>query len=676
MSAYCPTCNGRFDDGGFCPKDGTALIAEGEQQQSLAGQVIDGRYRLTTLLGQGGMGEVYVGEHIRITKKVAIKFLHHEISADPEALGRFQQEAQSASSIGHRNIVTIDDFGTLDDGRVFLCMEYLAGVSMSDAMLAPGGLEPVRALNLMGQVCDGLSAAHAKGIVHRDMKPENVFITQPDDMPELVKILDFGIAKVISNDEQNLTKTGTVFGTPHYMSPEQAMGQKDRIDQRADIYSMGVMLFEIFTGQLPFKAESFMGILSQHITAPPPAPNTVTPGKNIPQQVEEVILKAMAKEPEQRFATAAEMRGVLDSVRETLAPGSGTYQPTPSAPPAIGVATGVAQPGGQPSIPATMAAVPTGPGMAAAPSGPQAAAIPATMAGVQTGPNPMAQPQTGPGMQPQVAGGYPATGPGMQPGGAQVPVITAPVTPHQPKKGNAGLIIGLIVGLVILLGGGGAAAYFLGLIPGTGKDGDTVAAVDGDNNGDSSESSGEGKASGGDKKPEEGDKKPEEGDKKPEEGDKKPEEGDEKPADGDEKPKEGDKKPADGDKKPEEGDKKPADGDKKPGPPKSEPKPWHKKGPALAGMDRGTGIATLLDSCRLHREGGNISWAEAACVAGIKKAEPKKDRRLKLLYYRLGLVYEGRRRYNNARLAYEAAAKLGYGPAKTRLKRVMGKLGN
>ncbi len=351
----CPTCNGRFEDGTFCPKDGTTLMPDGDQQQSMSGQVIDGRYRLTKLLGKGGMGEVYIGEHIRITKKVAIKFLHHEISGNPEALGRFQQEAQSASSIGHRNIVTIDDFGAMDDGQVFLCMEYLAGESMSEAMMAPGGLEPIRALSLMMQVCEGLHAAHQKGIVHRDMKPENVFITQPDDMPELVKILDFGIAKVASNDDQNLTKTGTVFGTPHYMSPEQAMGQKDKIDARSDIYSMGVMLFEIFTGELPFKAESFMGILSQHITAPPPAPSTVQPGKNIPRQVEEVIQRAMAKTPEQRYGSTLEMRDALAAVRDSIAPGAAAapYPPT-GAPPV--------QAGGQPSIPPTVAGIQTGPG--------------------------------------------------------------------------------------------------------------------------------------------------------------------------------------------------------------------------------------------------------------------------------------------------------------------------
>jgi serine/threonine-protein kinase len=265
----CPTCNGRFEGATFCPKDGTALVPDGEPVKSLVGQVI-GRYRLTKLLGAGGMGEVYIGEHVSITKKVAVKLLHPEISTNREAVIRFEQEAKSASSIGHDNIVRIDDFDHTPDGRVYLLMEFLQGESLSEAMAARGGIDPMRALVVMIQVCNGLGAAHAKGIIHRDMKPENVFLTRRSDGGEVAKILDFGIAKVKGTDNNDsLTKTGTVFGTPHYMSPEQALGQK--LDHRADIYSVGVMLFEIFTGQVPFKAESFMGILSQHITKPAPA---------------------------------------------------------------------------------------------------------------------------------------------------------------------------------------------------------------------------------------------------------------------------------------------------------------------------------------------------------------------------------------------------------------------
>ena len=322
---------------------------------SLLGQVISGRYRLTERLGEGGMGEVYAAEHVHITKRVAVKVLHPEVGANPEALARFRQEAQSASSIGHPNIVSIDDFGQMEDGRFYLCMEYLVGQSMAELMQAEGGLAPGRALALIAQVCDGLAAAHAKGIIHRDMKPENVFVTQGSDGSDCVKVLDFGIAKVSQEDGQsNLTKTGSVFGTPHYMSPEQALGKK--VDARADIYSLGVILFEVFTGQLPFKAESFMGILSQHITEKPPLPSQVAAGgKGIPEPVEGLILRAMAKDPSERFASVLLLKQAMLQVFEQLysgAAGATVWGMPRSAAAAEGNAPGASGPSG------TLAATP------------------------------------------------------------------------------------------------------------------------------------------------------------------------------------------------------------------------------------------------------------------------------------------------------------------------------
>ncbi|MCB9556569.1 MAG: protein kinase [Deltaproteobacteria bacterium] len=488
----CPTCNGRFVEGTFCPKDGTALIADGQLPTSLVGQVIGRKYRLTRLLGQGGMGEVYAAQHVHITKRVAVKILHPEISNNPEALARFRQEAQSASSIGHDNIVAIDDFDQLDDGRYYLCMEFLDGESLAAAMVIPGGMAIARVINIALQVCDGLDAAHQKGIVHRDMKPENVFLTRRSDGSELVKILDFGIAKVSGTDENNnLTKTGTVFGTPHYMSPEQALGQK--VDRRADIYSVGVMLFEVFTGQVPFKAESFMGILSQHITKDPPLPSTVTPGRAIPLPVEQLILKAMAKEPSKRFSSAAELKQALLAAgqqlgphvitptqmgnAQTLAPGAGIAKvgvpgtqigagaigsqatigqiprPTPpgSAQPPLSPTpqgTPAAQwpSGGNGVVPPTIAAPQMTP-----PSG-AGAAIPPTMLAAQAGAPTPAGLQAAPVMPtPAVAGpgGFaaPATSPAFSSGLGQ-------------KKKKTGLIIALAITLVVLGGGAAAAALF------------------------------------------------------------------------------------------------------------------------------------------------------------------------------------------------------------------------
>jgi serine/threonine protein kinase len=318
---------------------------------SLVGQTIGGRYRLTKLLGEGGMGEVYAADHIHITKKVAVKLLHREISTDEQAIARFKQEAQSASSIGHDNIVRIDDFFELDDGRVCMCMEYLAGENLANVIHAVGADQPARGIEIMRQVCEGLSAAHALGIVHRDMKPENVFLTRLPDGSERAKLLDFGIAKVVGGEASNLTKTGTVFGTPHYMSPEQALGQT--IDPRADIYSLGVMLYEMFAGEVPFKAETFMGVLSQHITEQPAQPSTVTPGRVVPAQIERVILKAMAKKAEDRFSSAAALKEALLAAASDL----GWHVSVPTdlpAPTRRGVVSPTGEPAGGPSQPSAL----------------------------------------------------------------------------------------------------------------------------------------------------------------------------------------------------------------------------------------------------------------------------------------------------------------------------------
>lgn len=475
---YCPTCNGRFQDGTFCPKDGTALLPDGTPSKSLVGQIIGGRYRLTKLLGEGGMGEVYAAEHIHITKKVAVKLLHPEINSNPEALIRFRQEAQSASSIGHDNIVTIDDFGTMDDNRVYLCMEFLQGESLAEAMQAPGGIGIARTLNIMIQVCDGLSAAHSKGIIHRDMKPENVFLTRRSDDSELVKILDFGIAKVKGTDQnESLTRTGTVFGTPHYMSPEQALGQK--LDHRADIYSVGVMLFEIFTGQVPFKAESFMGILSQHITKPPPIPSTVNPTRSIPKPIEEIILKAMAKEPDQRFSNMQAMRDALKLVQDTmlesntgaksavktLAFGSqaaamalngmdlqATISDTQIAEADMPLLQAAAA-----SYNAAAQAAKAAPPLSSSASNAGDAAYQATMASVPP-PNNSVEDSAIPktilaptGPQDKV---MPMATPLPMPGSTPVP------TQEAKAKNQRGLLIGIVVGAILLIGGG-ASAFFL-----------------------------------------------------------------------------------------------------------------------------------------------------------------------------------------------------------------------
>ena len=291
---------------------------------SLIGEILDSRYKIIKKLGEGGMGEVYAAEHIHIDKRFAIKLLRPEIVSNQEAVTRFQQEARSSSSIKHRNIIGIDDFGKLADGRIYMCMELLDGAALNDLIMQPQSVE--RLLNILIQTGHGLAAAHARNIVHRDMKPENIFVTfqNGEDIP---KILDFGIAKVSGNDGQNnLTRTGTIFGTPFYMAPEQALGNP--VDARTDIYAMGVIMYEVFAGSLPFQGESFMGILTQHITSEPEpiAQRAAKANRPLPPGLADVITRCMQKNPAQRFGTMDELVNQLIQIyRGVAGAGMSTY---------------------------------------------------------------------------------------------------------------------------------------------------------------------------------------------------------------------------------------------------------------------------------------------------------------------------------------------------------------
>ncbi len=323
---------------GGAPSSASAPGAEGHCSLNV-GDIFGGRYRILRRLGEGGMGEVFAAEHMHIKKRVAIKVLRPEIVSNAEAVARFEQEAYSASSIGHRNIINIDDFGTLPDGRIFLFMELLDGKPLNEMLREQ--LSPECILDILIQTCHGLAAAHDKQIVHRDMKPENIFITHVPSanggVSFVPKLLDFGIAKVSGNDgDNNLTRTGMIFGTPFYMSPEQALGQG--VDHRADIYAMGVILYEAFTGALPFEGESFMGILTKHITTEPtpPAQRAAEKSRSLPNGMEDIITRAMKKKREERFATMEEMLNALIVVyRGLVGPGMSAYMEAHTPPPEL-----------------------------------------------------------------------------------------------------------------------------------------------------------------------------------------------------------------------------------------------------------------------------------------------------------------------------------------------------
>ena len=277
------------------------------QPDEVIGQLVAGRYRVLQRLGQGGMGTVYLAEHEAIEKKVAIKVLRPEYSAKADLVTRFQREAISASRIKHPNVLDVFDFGEIENGCFFLAMEFLEGADLADELERSRAISAERALRVILQVCKALAVAHAKGVVHRDLKPENVFLQVTADGEETVKIVDFGIAQLRSTEEaaatetsrRRLTRTGMIFGTPEYMSPEQAAGKQ--ADLRVDIYATGIILFEMLTGAVPFTGDTFFAVLNSHMTAPLPPMRALNPDVVVSPELEAIISKALAKNPDERF---------------------------------------------------------------------------------------------------------------------------------------------------------------------------------------------------------------------------------------------------------------------------------------------------------------------------------------------------------------------------------------
>jgi serine/threonine protein kinase len=268
------------------------------------GTVLAERYRIDSLIGEGGMGKVYQAEHILMRKRLAVKVLHRELSSVPELVARFEREAMAAAHIEHENVAAATDFGKLADGSVFLVLEYIEGRCLRDE-LEKGPMPPARALHIGRQIAAALGSAHALGIVHRDLKPENVMLVEKAGDPDFVKVLDFGVAKVPIAETpgvKSITKSGMVFGTPEYMAPEQALGQQ--LDGRADLYALGVMLFEMISGARPFAGDSKVSLIGQQLAKPAPKMSERVPGLSVPPEVEHIVHRLLEREAGKRMRSA------------------------------------------------------------------------------------------------------------------------------------------------------------------------------------------------------------------------------------------------------------------------------------------------------------------------------------------------------------------------------------
>ena len=301
----CPVCSTEYaDDVKFCPNDGQTLRSAGPASD-LVGQVVADRYHIVKKLGEGGMGQVYLGEHVKMGRRSAIKVMNPSMVHDPDAVARFNREASNASRINHPNVCAIYDFGETPDGLIYLAMEFIEGEPLTDLLEREGALPIARASSIFLQVAEALQAAHDLGIVHRDLKPDNIMLARRKGGGDVVKVVDFGIAKAVGGDDagQKVTKTGLVVGTPEFMSPEQLSG--DTLDGRSDLYSLALVFYRMLSGKLPFEATTVQETMIKRLTDEPTKLAEARPDLSFPPGLQPVLDTALARTPMERYQSVA-----------------------------------------------------------------------------------------------------------------------------------------------------------------------------------------------------------------------------------------------------------------------------------------------------------------------------------------------------------------------------------
>lgn len=311
----CLVCHGEFSpDQRRCPSDGTILVALSADPYS--GRTLADRYQVEELIGTGGTSMVYRAQHNQLQRTVAIKMLKAHLVTEEESKKRFEQEARAVSCLTHPHVVTIYDVGVTRYGEPYIVMEYLNGTSIAQFLSENGPMDWRRALPIFIGAASALSHAHKKTVIHRDVKPSNIMMVPTEEEPDFVKIVDFGMAKLrsLTGEFQRVTKTGEVFGSPAYMSPEQCTGRK--LDERTDLYSLGVVMYEVLVGRPPFKERSAIETIRRHIKEAPPNFSDLNPDLNVPSKVHNIVFKCLAKSADDRYQTMDELKAALESVLE------------------------------------------------------------------------------------------------------------------------------------------------------------------------------------------------------------------------------------------------------------------------------------------------------------------------------------------------------------------------